>query len=407
MRRLSLHLLLPALLLVGCIANPIQTTRVESGQTVRHTQQTITEDQVLDLRIERFDPGELPEDKDEARGLSPDIREAEARYIPIHLARTLEKSGYWGAVRVAPRRAEGFEVLIRGRILHSDGKRLELAVAALDARGETWFEREYEQRIKARDYRRSRKGEAFQSLYNQIANDLSRRFDELTAQERRRIRQIAELRFARAMAPDAFAAYLSEKDGAYRLQRLPAETDPHLARVRTLRDRDRLLLDTFNGHFENYYRDMDAPYEDWRRARAVEAEQLREIEDAAMSQKILGGLAVIGGIALAAAGAGEGPSTQAVTSGVGQVLVLGGVLTAQEGFQKAAESGIHKAALEELGDAFDAEAEPLIVQIEGETHRLTGSAEAQYAQWRDLLQRIYAQETALPTQGPEPGQGPR
>jgi hypothetical protein len=36
-----------------------------------------------------------------------------------------------------------------------------------------------------------------------------------------------------------------------------------------------------------------------------------------------------------------------------------------------------------------------VVEVEGETHELTGSAEAQYAQWRALLKRIYASETGL------------
>ena len=36
-----------------------------------------------------------------------------------------------------------------------------------------------------------------------------------------------------------------------------------------------------------------------------------------------------------------------------------------------------------------------VVEVEGETHELTGSAEVQYAQWRALLQRIYVFETGI------------
>ena len=396
---LPLYLLLP-LLLGGCISNPFKTGDPPS-QTTGQTAQVSAEDRILDLWVEVFDPGELPEDEDEARGLSMDIRKAEARYIPIHLARTIENGGHWGAVRVAPRETEGFEVLVRGRILHSDGERLRLSVTALDARGESWFQREYEHRIEG-DYPRTGRDEAFQPLYDQIADDLVERRNEYRPKELRRIRRIAELRFARSMAPEAFEDYLeqskdSENDGRFRLRRLPAESDPGMQWVRAIRDRDHLLMDTLNGHFDHYYRNMDAPYADWRRARAEEARLLREIEEKALTNKLLGGLAILGGIALAAAGADDGPATRSVTGNVGQLMIMGGAWSMKSGFDKDAESSIHKAALEELGDSFRSEAQPLVVQVEGETYRLTGSAESQYAQWRNLLKRIYAEENVLPS----------
>lgn len=51
------------------------------------------EDQLLDVWVELFDPGELPEDADDAMGLSMDIREAEARYLPEQLRSTMESTG--------------------------------------------------------------------------------------------------------------------------------------------------------------------------------------------------------------------------------------------------------------------------------------------------------------------------
>ena len=37
----------------------------------------------------------------------------------------------------------------------------------------------------------------------------------------------------------------------------------------------------------------------------------------------------------------------------------------------------------------------LTIEVEGQTVRLTGSAEQQYAKWRSMLKQIYAQETGL------------
>ena len=48
-----------------------------------------------------------------------------------------------------------------------------------------------------------------------------------------------------------------------------------------------------------------------------------------------------------------------------------------------------------LGSSFSSEAEPLTIEVEGQTVRLTGSAEQQYATWRSMLKQIYAQETGL------------
>ena len=43
----------------------------------------IPEAQLLDVWIELFDPGELPDDPEQASGLSMDIRAAEARYVDL------------------------------------------------------------------------------------------------------------------------------------------------------------------------------------------------------------------------------------------------------------------------------------------------------------------------------------
>ena len=51
------------------------------------------------------------------------------------LRSVMEKTGYWGAVRVVPRDTEGAEVLVSGTILESNGEDLELQITARDASG--------------------------------------------------------------------------------------------------------------------------------------------------------------------------------------------------------------------------------------------------------------------------------
>jgi len=59
------------------------------------------------------------------------------------------------------------------------------------------------------------------------------------------------------------------------------------------------------------------------------------------------------------------------------------------------EKRLHTETLEELSVSFDEEVEPLVVEVQGTQHRLTGTAEVQYAEWRDLLQRLFISETGF------------
>ncbi len=354
----------------------------------------VAEDQLLDAWIELFDPGELPEDEDEALGLSMDIRDAEARYMPEQLRATMESTGYWGAVRVVPKGTEGGELLVRGTIIASDGAQLKLEITALDATGKQWFNRDYKESVEVEAYqhRNAGKGEVFQSLYNAIANDLAEFRRSLTTRDIATIRRVAELRFAADLAPDSFADDLAiDSKGRYTIVHLPAEADPMFHRVLAIRDRDFLLIDTLNGHFDNFSREMQRPYNEWRKARVEEAEALRKIENDALKRKLLGVAAIIGAIVIESANNG-GSATSSVLR---DTLILGGAYAIKSGFDKDSETDIHRDAIIELDESFSSEARPLVVEVEGETHELTGSAEVQYAQWRALLKRIYASETGF------------
>jgi hypothetical protein len=357
----------------------------------------VPENQLLDVWIELFDPGELPEDEDDAMGLSMDIRDAEARYIPEQLRTTMESTGHWGAVRVVPQQTTGAELLVKGTIIASDGEELALRIRAFDASGREWFDRAYEEELiegvyKARGLIRNPPSQdVFQSLYNTIANDLAEFRRTLTAGEIETIRQVAELRFAADLSPESFADDLQvDKNGHYTVVHLPAADDPMYQRVLAIRDRDFLLIDTLNGHFDNFCREMDTPYNEWRKARSEEAAALRKVERDALQRKLIGVAAILGAIALEATNNGNYSSSVLRDS-----LVLGGAYAIKTGFDKDSETDIHRDAIIELDESFSTEARPLVVEVEGETHELTGSAEAQYAQWRALLRRIYVSETGF------------
>jgi hypothetical protein len=357
----------------------------------------VPENQLLDVWVELFDPGELPEDEDEAMGLSMDIRDAEARYIPEQLRTTMESTGFWGAVRVVPQDTTGAELLVKGSIVASDGEQLALRIKAYDASGREWFDRAYEQQLiegvyQARSLiRNPPTRDVFHSLYNTIANDLAEFRRTLTAKDIETIRQVAELRFAADLSPEAFDDDLQlDEKGHYTIVHLPAADDLMYQRVLAIRDRDFLLIDTLNGHFDNFCGEMETPYNEWRKARSEEAIALRKVERDALQRKLIGVAAILGAIALEVTNGGNYNS-----SILRDTLVLGGAYAIKTGFDKDSETDIHRDAILELDESFSSEARPLVVEVEGETHELTGSAEAQYAQWRALLKRIYDSETGF------------
>ena len=57
---------------------------------------------------------------------------------------------------------------------------------------------------------------------------------------------------------------------------------------------------------------------------------------------------------------------------------------------------MHGESLKQLGSSFQNEVQPIVVDIEGRTLELKGSAEQQYAEWRQLLRELYENETGLP-----------
>ena len=382
-----------AVLLNGCASVP---GRQVADQVAPLTpERELSDAELLNVSIQVFDPGQLPEDPDKRKGLSPEIREAESRFAPIHLKHTLQRSGYWGVVRVVPDRDVGSEVLVQGTILYSDGENASLQITATDARNVVWFQRTYAETARPEEHVgvEMEKEDVFQDLFNSIANDLALYRNGLSAREIEEIRQVAAMKYASSMAPDAFGPYLAaDESGRLSLQRLPAQDDPMFERVEAVKVRDDLLVDTINDYYDIYYQDLWEPYSNWRRFRHEEVATLRKLERQALTRQILGVTAIVGAIALGAAGDYE---TAVRTRPLQDVLIAGGAYSVYSGHQVRQESKINKEAIEELGSSFASEAEPLTIEVEGQTVRLTGSAEQQYAKWRSMLKQIYAQETGL------------
>jgi 3-dehydroquinate synthetase len=85
-----------------------------------------------------------------------------------------------------------------------------------------------------------------------------------------------------------------------------------------------------------------------------------------------------------------------VGSAVGQAVAVGGIAALKQGYDVGKQAKIHEDALTELASSFNAEVEPIVVEVEGEVVKLNGSLDAQYKNWRQLLRQIYSEEVGLP-----------
>ncbi|MDH3588902.1 MAG: hypothetical protein OEQ74_05825 [Gammaproteobacteria bacterium] len=403
MTRIIAPLALCSVVIGGCVHQEVITINATPANAAVAD---VSEGLLLDVGITIFDanvPDEIKE-QNELR-LVAGVRTAEARYMPYVLRDTLQKTGHWGAVRVVPRASDFVDLMVAGRIETSDGEMLVLSVTAYDATGRLWIDdKEYSDLAGKLNYREdinTTRQDPFQDLYNQIANDLLAKREAMALKDVNRIREVAQLRFAADISPDAFGKYIEEDDGRVQLSRLPARDDPMLQRVQKIRERDNLFIDTLDQHYGVFYQQVKGAYSDWRRFNYDEVVELRRLEREIRRRTIAGAALIVGGLAV------DANSDSNYASYAGRVGALVGLSSILSTMPLRPEALVHAETMRELGDTFDAEVRPAVLEVEGKTITLSGSVDSQFEQWRDLLRDIYVTETGLPEiegqQGPPDG----
>lgn len=356
----------------------------------------IPQDELLDVGVRLFDANVPTDEKEqEKRGIYPDVRKAESRYMPMLLRDTLEGTGQWGQVRVLPRDGSGMDVLVDGRIAQSDGRDLVLEMKATDATGRVWLQKTYTGQADLRAYKdvQQKPRDPFDNVYNVFANDLLAARAKLTRTERVQAHQVADLRFGADLAPYAFAPYLAkDKQGLYGVARLPAQGDPVVTRMELIRERDYSLIDTLNEHYTSFGLSMSEAYTNWRKYSHEEIEQVDEARRKSINRQLIGAAAVLAGVAVASQDKHQNSAESMATT----AAIIGGVYAFKSGLDMRSEIKMHGESLKQLGQSFQGEVQPIVVDIEGRTLQLRGSAEDQYAEWRRLLKELYENETGLP-----------
>ena len=375
-------------ILSGCATYQAQKV----GPTpIMRAENEISEDQLLDVGVLAFKSEEISEEQAEDEGTNNDIRQAESHFMPYHLKNTLQQSGQWGAVQVVPTDTASIDLLVKGKILESNGQYLGLKIEVVDATGKSWFTKNYKAEAAVGSYGGNLPGQkdAFQDIYNTIANDMAKFKLELSSEQIGAIRTTARLKFAAELAPDAFRGYLAkDKKDTLAIKRLPAEDDPMMDRLLKIREREYMYLDTLNVQYEEFYKEMWPSYENWRQLNMTERKAIKEIKKKALTRQLIGALLIAGAIA-----AGSSNSGNMIALQTGMVIIGGQVIL--EGFNISKEAEIHEAAIQELSESFSGEMKPVVMEFEGKQYELSGSAEEQFKQWQELLRKIYYAETGF------------
>ncbi|MFT6955503.1 MAG: hypothetical protein ACJAYC_000499 [Halieaceae bacterium] len=321
---------------------------------------------LLDVGVAIFDPG-IPEDASTHSKLAifPEIREAEAKYMPALLRDALVDANGWGPVRVLPEPNDTTVLLITGRIEYSDGLRLALQVRAVDATGRVWLDKMYLDESLESDYPVPVGGDPYQDIYFQIANDLLAARDTLAIESLRHIPVIAELRYAESLSPEVFAGYLSrDEQGLLTANRLPADGDPMMSRVQRILNQEYLFIDTVDEQYLKLSQEMGPTYDLWRqygREQAIYKEDYQRRLSTRESQGRRGTFPAM-----------------------------------QQTYNAFKWTKIQQQDLYELAVGFDNEVAPTVLEASGKVFRLNGTLETQYSEWRDILREIFALETGLP-----------
>ena len=290
----------------------------------------------------------------------------------------------------------GFTV-ISGDIGKSNGEFVELNVSVQDAAGRHWFDKSYEMQTGVTSYsdRRDRRLDPYQKVFNDIANDLYAFASALPPKQLQQTRQVSELKFFADMSPIAYGNYLAtDDDGITTIMRLPAENDPTVDRLRQIRERDRLVVDTLNEHYANFYYGIAIPYRNWRKVTRQESVAYRQVKRSARIQTLVGVVILAGSLAAETENSSSSRQRR-VNRSLQNLGIAEGFNRIVGGFQRGSEAESHVSAIAELSESFGAQAAPMVVNVEGQERRLTGTAQAQYEGWRRLLREIYQAETGF------------
>jgi hypothetical protein len=293
------------------------------------------------------------------------IRKAEARYFPYLLRQTLAQSQQWGVVRVMPDDYQSAELLIRGKILRSDGLDLQVAIKVVDSAGRVWIDKNYQARAQTNLETPSMDTEIFASLYRRISDDMLAYRAQLSEVVLNALPVLTKLRYGAEILPEYFSEYLAlDELGLAVVKRMPALNDPMLARIERMQAYEYLFVDTADEQYQNTQEDMRKAYNLWRQ---FSREQILYIEDYQRRS-----------------------AKKQSDYRRGSFGAMNETYGNYQWFRQQEQNQ------EELAQGFDNEVTPTVMDLDDRIVTLDGNLQAQYLQWREILRSMLLLERGDP-----------
>ncbi len=378
---------------------PKSSSELKKQQEIKEQEETIATEvrPKIDVIIPIFDPG-LPEDPEDYKknNIWPELRRSEANRFAWKLKEAMDETGKFGAVRVTPDSSATGGLYVLGEIVESNGEEVEIDIIVVDISGNEWLDESYDHTVSEDFFTnpRNKEKDPYNPVFEKAAQDITEELKDHDDKELSDLHYLADIRFGAGFSEPAFGQFMSKRNGKTRLIAKPSEDDPMYSRIKSIRVRDQMFVDSMQSNYAAFSSQMDKSYRMWQEQSQIEVKAAKEAEKAkwanAIGGTILVGLAVLSGVAGARSDS-YGGSTAGATGAI--IGGMAGAAMINESFKTSEEAKMHRDAINELGQSLDMELSSQVVAFEKQTVELTGNAKEQYDQWRDFLQKIYEQET--------------
>jgi hypothetical protein len=396
----------------GFIVGPSTSTEAEEKENKEMVAKPAVK---LDVVIPIFDPGITKENEEK---IWPELRRAEATSFAWMLKAALEETESFGAVRVTPNRNATAEIYVIGKIVESTGEDVEISLMVSDISGRDLIKgsriggfgfasqfvgdslsaKSFSHTVEEKYLNniRNKEKDGYAPLFEEAAKYIEELVIKVPADRGEELKTIADIRFATSLSNDAFAENLDASGDEVKLIKMPSAADPTFQKVRTLRVRDQMFVDTLQNEYGNFNDKLSNTHRVWQEQVLKESEARSEARKKAVGQAI-GAVALIGLAVLSAQASADASqnydATGATLGATGAVIAgVAGIEMIKNTFHTMDEAGVHTDLIEELGDSIDVEVAPQVVEFEKSQEKLVGDASQQFKQWREFLKRIYELE---------------
>jgi hypothetical protein len=388
--------LVTALVFSGCGSTGSSINNVGSGseqysaQNAMNRTYNYASNVYLDVAIPVFESGlagpyeyDLQEEQRE-EGIWPQVRRLEANRFSLDTKKALEKTRAFGSVNVTPNAQVDTDLYVLGKIISSNTEIVEINVKVMDAKNQTWGERQFEFRVGPFFHKDPlNKGKnpyepVFASVASWVYDLLIKRSDD----EKREIENVSNLRYAKNYSPQVFSQYLEAKSNVWRLTGMPAESDRTYKRVSAIKAKDDQFIDVLQTNYETFYQTSDEAYSTYHKETYALAKRKREAKSERTKKQLLtAGLAV-----LAVVAKNQDSNLGDATS---VVAAIGAASNLKDAIDANAELHDVRDILDESGSSLQLKVSPQVVEFENEKIELAGTAQEQYQQLRQRLKQIY------------------